>query len=126
VIEIIVLAVAAFVATHIDEAFVLVAFFTDPRLKRADVFVGQFLGMSVIVAIALTLALLSLAIPYRYIGYLGLLPILIGVKSLWLARRPRRISGARPRRWTLGVPTAATTSPSMCRSSRGTRFRRSS
>jgi len=90
VIEIIVLAIAAFVATHIDEALVLVAFFTDPRLERADVFVGQFLGMSVIVAISLMLALLSLAIPDRYVDYLGLLPILIGVKSLWLARHPEK------------------------------------
>ena len=89
-IEIIVLAVAAFVATHIDEAMVLVAFFTDPRLDRADVVVGQFVGMSIIVAIALALALLSLAIPDRYIGYLGLLPILIGVKHLWSARRPEK------------------------------------
>lgn len=89
-IEIIVLAVAAFVATHLDEALVLVAFFTDPRLERSDVFVGQFLAMSVIVAIALMLALLSLAIPDRYVDYLGLLPILIGLKHLWLARRPEK------------------------------------
>jgi cadmium resistance protein CadD (predicted permease) len=90
VIEIIVLAVAAFIATHIDEALALVAFYTDPRLERVDVFVGQFVGMSAIVAIALALALLSLAIPVRYVGYLGLLPILIGVKSLWFARRPEK------------------------------------
>ena len=89
-IELIVLAVAAFIATHIDEAIALVAFYTDPRLKHVDVFVGQYLGMSAIVVIALTLALLSLAIPDRYVGYLGLLPILIGVKSLWLARRPEK------------------------------------
>ena len=89
-IEIIVLAVVAFVATHIDEALGLVAFYTDPRLQRADVFVGQFVGMMAVVAIALTLALLSLAIPDRYGGYLGLLPILIGVKRLWLARRPEK------------------------------------
>lgn len=89
-IEIIVLAIVAFVATHIDEALVLVAFFTDPRLDRADIVVGQFVGMSIVVAIALALALLSLAIPDRYVDYLGLLPILIGVKHLWSARRPEK------------------------------------
>ena len=89
-IEIIVLAVVAFVATHIDEAMVLVALFTDPRLDRADVFVGQFVGMSIIVAIALALALLSLSMPARYLDYLGVLPILVGVKHLWSARRPEK------------------------------------
>lgn len=89
-IEVIVLAVAAFVATHIDEALVLVAFFTDPRLERADIIVGQFVGMSVIVVVALMLALLSLAIPDRYVDYLGLLPILIGIKHLWSARHPEK------------------------------------
>ena len=89
-IEIIVLAVVAFIATNIDDALLLVAFFTDPRLDRTDVFVGQFVGMAAIVAIAAALAVLSLAIPDRYVDYLGLLPILVGIKGLWLARRTEK------------------------------------
>jgi cadmium resistance protein CadD (predicted permease) len=66
---------------------VLVDFFRDPRLRHADVVVGQFIGMAVIVAATIIFGLVALVIPDRYIGSLGFLPILIGLKLLWSERR---------------------------------------
>lgn len=81
--EAFILAIVTFVSTNLDKAFLLVAFFCDPRLRTSYVVVGQYLGMAALTAAALVLALLALAIPESYIGLLGLLPIAIGLGRLW-------------------------------------------
>jgi cadmium resistance protein CadD (predicted permease) len=75
----------AFASTNIDDAFVLVGFFSNRKMRRAAIVVGQFLGIGAVVASALVCSLLTLAVPDRYIGFLGVLPILIGVWHLWNA-----------------------------------------
>jgi cadmium resistance protein CadD (predicted permease) len=75
----------AFASTNIDDLFVLLGFFANPKLKARHVVAGQYLGIAALVAAALVGALLTLAVPDRYIGYLGVLPILIGVWHLWSA-----------------------------------------
>ena len=79
----VVLAAVAFASTDIDDAFVLLAFFANPKLKASHVVAGQYLGFSALVAAALACSILALAIPDRFIGFLGFLPILIGAKHLW-------------------------------------------
>lgn len=85
----ILLAIAAFASTNIDDAFVLLAFFGDPRLAARDVVVGQYAGMAALTIAAMVFALLAYAIPDRYIGWTGVLPILIGAMRLWTAWRAK-------------------------------------
>ena len=92
--ETILLAIAAFASTNIDDAFVLLAFFGDPRFKGRDVIIGQYAGMAALTIAAIVFALLAYAIPDRYIGWTGVLPILIGAMRLWQGWRAKNDHGA--------------------------------
>jgi cadmium resistance protein CadD (predicted permease) len=91
----IVLAAVAFAATDVDDLFVLIAFFADPRLRARQVVLGQYLGIAILFAGSVAVALAALVSPPGYIGLLGLVPIAIGVKELWELRQPREEEGAR-------------------------------
>ncbi len=77
----------AFASTNVDDIFVLLGFFADPAFRTRQVVIGQYLGIGTLVAVSLVCALIARVIPPAYIGLLGLLPIGIGVKKLWEARR---------------------------------------
>jgi cadmium resistance protein CadD (predicted permease) len=87
-----------FASTNVDDAFVLLAFFADSRIRPLHVAVGQYAGMAALVGGALILSLITLAIPSRYVGLLGILPIAIGIKHLREARRPEK---------SVAIPVAA-------------------
>jgi cadmium resistance transport/sequestration family protein len=80
------LGIALFVATNVDDVFILLAFFADPRFRARRIVLGQYLGMGVLVLVSVLAALISLVIPTAYVGLLGLIPIAIGVKQLWEGR----------------------------------------
>jgi cadmium resistance protein CadD (predicted permease) len=92
VLETAILALTAFASTNIDDAFVLLAFFGNPRFKGRDVVIGQYAGMVVLTLAAVVLALLAYAIPDRYVGLMGVLPVLVGIERLWKAWRERHES----------------------------------
>jgi cadmium resistance transport/sequestration family protein len=77
------LAIALFVATNIDDLFILLAVFTDPRFRARHVVLGQIIGMGALVLISVIAALISLVVATVYIGLLGLIPIAIGLEQLW-------------------------------------------
>ena len=72
-----------FVATNVDEIFVLLALFADSRFRARDIVLGQYLGTGALVLVSLVAALLALVIPLEYIGLLGLVPIALGMKELF-------------------------------------------
>jgi cadmium resistance protein CadD (predicted permease) len=84
------LGVTAFVATNVDDSLILLLFFSDRRFRIRHVFVGQALGIGLLVLISLLGAWLALAMPARLVGLLGLLPILIGARELIARRRGRQ------------------------------------
>ena len=88
-IETAILATVIFASTNIDDAFVLLAFFANPRVNNTHVVVGQYLGIAAIVLAALACSAISLALPAREVGLLGIVPIVIGVVQLWSAWRGR-------------------------------------
>jgi cadmium resistance protein CadD (predicted permease) len=72
--------------TNIDDLFVLLGFFSDPRFRPRQVVIGQYVGIMVIYGSSVLASLLSLVVPPAYIGLLGLAPIVIGITklhSLW-------------------------------------------
>jgi len=71
--------ISAFIATNIDDIFVLVIFFSSNSFKKIQVVVGQYLGISLLIIISTFGALISLVIPQYFIRLLGLVPITIGV-----------------------------------------------
>jgi cadmium resistance protein CadD (predicted permease) len=76
------LAAVVFASTNIDGIFVLVGFFSDPKIHHWHVVTGQILGIGALIAISVAAAFTALAISSAYIGLLGLAPLAIGLKKL--------------------------------------------
>ncbi|HTP78007.1 MAG TPA: cadmium resistance transporter [Rhizomicrobium sp.] len=86
-IETAIIAFVAFAATNVDVAFVLLAYFANPKLSHRNIVVGTYLGMAVLVIAALLLSAVSVALIPNNLGVLGVLPVLIGLRQLWNAWR---------------------------------------
>ncbi|KAK8120932.1 hypothetical protein PG999_005052 [Apiospora kogelbergensis] len=76
-------ACATFAITNIDDLFVLITFFaeasTSKTISPLKIVLGQYIGFTVIVAISMIGFAVSLVLPPEPIGFLGLLPILLGI-----------------------------------------------
>ncbi len=77
------LAIALFASTNMDDLFVLLGFFSDPKFKLRQVALGQLLGITLLFGVSVTASLVSLVLTPAYVGLLGLAPIVIGAKKLW-------------------------------------------
>src|SRR5580692_162419 len=77
---------ATFAATNIDDAFLLSLFFAR-RIPTRRIVAGQYLGFAAILGISLIGVWCALAIPHRWIHFLGVLPLAIGIRRLLQARR---------------------------------------
>jgi cadmium resistance protein CadD (predicted permease) len=75
-------ACATFALTNIDDLFVLVTFNAEAATSSAmtplKIVAGQFIGFTIIIAISMIGFGVSLVLPSEPIGFLGLLPILLG------------------------------------------------
>lgn len=76
-------ACATFAITNIDGIFVLITFFAEATKSRVltpwKIVIGQYIGFTIIVCISMIGFGLSLVLPSEPIGFLGLLPILLGI-----------------------------------------------
>jgi cadmium resistance protein CadD (predicted permease) len=72
----------AFVASNIDDTFILILLFSTPGLLARNIILGQFLGIVVLVIISSLAAFLTLAVPLFVIGLMGFIPIILGIKRL--------------------------------------------
>ncbi|MBD0369494.1 MAG: cadmium resistance transporter [Pyrinomonadaceae bacterium] len=102
-------AVAAFAATNIDDIFVLMLFFAggDRSFKRWQVVLGQYLGFAALVCLSLFGYFARFVAPQEWIGLLGILPILIGIKKLWELKKGGHQEAQIERRSTHAVFTVA-------------------
>ncbi|MFJ9118956.1 cadmium resistance transporter [Streptomyces sp. NPDC102394] len=81
-------AVGLFAVTNIDDILVLALFFAQgaghPGSARR-IMLGQYLGFTAILAVAVAAALGATFLPEAVIPYLGLLPLALGLKAAWRA-----------------------------------------
>ncbi|EEA02920.1 cadmium resistance transporter [Burkholderia sp. H160] len=82
-VNLVLLAIAAYAATNIDNLFVLLGFLSEAGAQRRRVIVGQYAGSLILVAAALVLAALLARLPAGYVGLLGFLPIAVGLHKAW-------------------------------------------
>lgn len=75
------LAIALFASTNVDDVFVLVGFFADPKFRARDIMIGQYAGITALFVVSVIASLLSLVISRAYLGLMGIAPILIGTKK---------------------------------------------
>ncbi len=80
--DLIVTSILAFISTNIDDIFILTLFFGNKHFKPREIIIGQYLGISSLIAISFVASLAGLVIDKMYIGLLGLIPIYLGIKGL--------------------------------------------
>lgn len=81
---IIVATVVAFVASNIDDIFLLAMYFTqiNSTFRKRHIVLGQYLGFAGILAVSLLGFIGALVIPKQVIGLLGFAPIYMGLRRL--------------------------------------------
>ena len=77
-----------FAVTNIDDLVVLAVFFGQGG-SRARVVAGQYLGFLALVAVSVLGALGAGLLPDRVIPFLGLVPVLLGLRAAWQLWRHR-------------------------------------
>jgi cadmium resistance transport/sequestration family protein len=87
-IQTLLMSVLAFVSTNIDDIFILMLFFGAKKIKPSRIIAGQYLGIATLVVLSLLGSFVGNFIDQRYIGILGLFPIFLAIKQVWLLVRP--------------------------------------
>jgi len=86
-------AAAVFAGTDVDDLLVLTVLFlasrTGGRPRPWQIWAGQYLGIGVLVAVSAAAAAGLAAVPDRWVGLIGLLPLGIGLHGLVTAVRSR-------------------------------------
>ncbi len=80
--EILGLSIGAFVATNIDDLFILIVFFAKRSFPTSQIILAQYVGMGLLLGVSLVGSLVALVIPHNLLGLIGLFPIAIGIKEL--------------------------------------------
>jgi cadmium resistance protein CadD (predicted permease) len=79
-------ALSTFAITNIDDLFVLVTFFAEAAagsaLTPTTIVAGQYVGFTIVLAISVVGYELLVVLPAEAIGFLGVLPILLGLWGL--------------------------------------------
>jgi cadmium resistance transport/sequestration family protein len=86
-IETVLAAITAFTSTNVDDIFILIALFTQvsTSLTKRDIYIGQFLGIGVLIGLSLIGVWIGTVVPQEYIGLLGFFPIYMGLKKIYEA-----------------------------------------
>ena len=84
--QLIATALVSYLATNADDLVVLMNFFTEATLCNSSVkvhhiFIGQYIGFILLLCVSLIGYGLSYAVPIQMLGFLGFLPICLGIKG---------------------------------------------
>ena len=74
--------VVAYVVTNLDDLLLLTLFFAHPEYRVRNVVLAEYLGIATLFAGSLAVARGTVFLPEAWIGLLGFVPILLGVRSL--------------------------------------------
>lgn len=79
------ISIAAFIATNIDDIFILLLFFSQVNtlFRRRHIVIGQYLGFTILILASLPGFFGRMLLPQSWIGILGIAPIILGVRQ-WL------------------------------------------
>lgn len=90
-VALLVTALVAFAATTVDDLIIVTALFatgcTPGRPSARTIIAGQYRGFGAIVGVSLAAAAGLQVIPDRWVGLLGLVPIVYGICGLWRLQR---------------------------------------
>ncbi len=83
-------AAGLFAVTNIDDILILSLFFAQGAGQRGSarrIVLGQYLGFAAILAVAVAAAFGATFLPEAAVPYLGLLPLVLGLKAAWQSWR---------------------------------------
>ena len=80
--EIIFTSLFAFASTNLDDIFILALFFGSRRFSDKEIVLGQFVGISALIAVSWIGSFIGLIVSPVYIGLLGLMPVYMGIKGI--------------------------------------------
>lgn len=86
-------AIFAFISTNLDDMFILAAFFANPDFGTKYVVMGQYLGFIVLLTISSLAYFVQFVIPSQWISLLGIIPIIIGIRSLIYLKKSEKVLG---------------------------------
>lgn len=86
------LGVGLFASTNIDDIFLTMAFFADPRLRRSAIVVGKFAGIGLLTLLSTIAAAGALVVSPEWIALLGFVPLGLGLHALWTNRRAAMVT----------------------------------
>lgn len=84
IVETLILSITSFIGTNIDDLFINMLLFSEAKNKaeRNGVVIGKYLGIGTLMLLSILGASGLQFLPSRYIGYLGVVPICLGVKEI--------------------------------------------
>lgn len=89
-------AAGLFAVTNVDDIVILALFFAQGAGHRGSgrrIVLGQYLGFAAILVVAVAAAFGATFLPASAIPYLGLLPLVLGLKAAWQVWRNHRNGG---------------------------------
>jgi len=88
-----IIAIITFATTNIDDIFVLMILFakTGNKFKKYHIVIGQYVAISMLIAISILGALGLNFVPQGYVGLLGIIPMALGIKE-WLSHKKSKRS----------------------------------
>lgn len=100
-----------FLATNVDDLLMLALFFgrAPSPAGALRVVLGQYLGFVAILAVAVSGAFGAGLLPDRLVGYLGLVPLLLGLRAGWAVWREQLAAG--PERFARHAPPLGAAAP---------------
>jgi cadmium resistance protein CadD (predicted permease) len=87
-ITLVILSLVLFVATNVDDLFLLLSLYAERRTAKVAIVLGQYLGVIALLAGSLLCSEIAVAIPASYLRWLGLIPLLLGLQKLVALFRP--------------------------------------
>ena len=106
---IVILVAGAYISTNVDNLLLLVGWMLGRRASTLQIFAGHGLAAIAVLLAAFLLGLSAAALPTDYIGYLGVVPIVLGMNMLLRKIRGRTQLRVDATPQTLSVFAVATT-----------------
>ena len=80
--------IISFTSTNIDDIFILIMLYSqlNTKMKKNEILLGQYMGFIVLMAITLFGVMGAFYLPQKFIGFFGVIPIILGIKS-WIGHK---------------------------------------
>jgi cadmium resistance protein CadD (predicted permease) len=89
--SLIIISIAAFISTNIDDLFLLMFFFSRSDYNDLNIVIGQYLGIIFLLMISMLAYFFKFVIPNNYLSILGIIPIVIGLKKLYELKKQKSL-----------------------------------